>query len=78
MTIIISTLLSQPLDVCFVKMASQRSLHYQNPIQTIAQIWKEEGPSKLFFGGLWPRLFYYMASTLALVQAYPYVLNAST
>lgn len=37
---IIATLISQPFDVCFVKIASQRSLKYENPLKVAGQIWR--------------------------------------
>jgi hypothetical protein len=37
---ILSTVVSQPFEVCFVKAASQRSLKYENIIKIPSQIVK--------------------------------------
>ncbi len=67
---IVATLISQPFDVCFVKIASQRTLKYENPLKVAGQIWREEGASKLLLGGLWPRLAYNILSTMILANTY--------
>lgn len=75
--VIISTLISQPFDVCFVKIASQRTLVYENIFKTPFQIGKNDGYAKLIVGGVWARLAYNVLSTMLLVNMYDPFLNAA-
>lgn len=76
-SVIASTILSQPLEVCFIKTASQRQLKYTNLIRTAIEIVKEEGVGKLCFSGLWPRIAYNIISTSMMFNFYDQVLEAS-
>lgn len=74
---IIATIISQPLEVIFVKIASQRQLKYTNLFKTPVEIVKEEGFGKLFVGGLWPRIVYNLVSTSIMFNFYDKALEAS-
>lgn len=75
--VIVATIISQPLEVCFVKAASQRSLKFENVFKIPGQIYREEGLGKIFIGGLWPRLVYNALSTMILANTYEPFLEAS-
>ena len=74
---IAATIISQPLEVCFVKIASQRQLKYTNFVQTAIEVIKEEGTGKLLASGLWPRIVYNLISTSIMFNFYDKVLEAS-
>ena len=76
-SVIASTILSQPLEVCFVKIASQRQLKYTNLVRTAIDVVKEEGVGKLTTSGLWPRILYNLVSTSIMFNFYDKVLEAS-
>lgn len=67
---IIATLISQPLDVCFVKIASQRQLKYTNVLKIPMDIIKEEGFGKFAVSGLWARMTFNLLSTTILFNSY--------
>lgn len=75
--VIVSTIISQPFDVCFVKIASQRSLVYENIFKVPFQIGKNDGYAKLIIGGVWARLAYNVLSTMLLVNMYDPFLSAA-
>ena len=76
-SIIAATIVSQPFEVCFIKVASQRSLKYTNFFKTPLTIMKEEGVGKIMFGGLWARLLYNILSTTILINTYDPFLQAT-
>lgn len=77
LSVIASTILSHPLEVIFIKTASQRQLKYTNPIRTAIEIIKEEGVGKFTSSGLWPRIAYNIISTSIMFNFYDQVLEAS-
>jgi hypothetical protein len=68
--VILATIISQPFEICFVKVASQRQLKYRNLFKILYQIAKEEGFGKLLASGLWPRLAYNILSSTILINTY--------
>lgn len=76
-SVIASTIISQPFEVCFVKLASQRQLKYTNLVRTAIDVVKEEGTGKLCISGLWPRIMYNLASTSIMFNFYDQTLEAS-
>ena len=65
---ILASLCSHPLDVFFVKLASQRSYRYQG-WRVVSTVVREEGLGKLWSGVEW-RLFYSMIG--AVLYGYSY------
>jgi hypothetical protein len=76
-SVIASTIISHPLEVCFVKLASQRQLKYTNLVRTAIDVVKEEGSGKLCMSGLWARIMYNLVSTSIMFNFYDQVLEAS-
>ena len=64
----VATLLTNPIDVCLTKMATQQRqfhettgkqyLKYTNLFRALLTVQKEEGIRKLFLGGLHPRFMF--------------------
>jgi hypothetical protein len=74
---ILATIISQPLEVCFVKVASQRQKKYTNLFTIPIEIVKEEGFGKLIASGLWPRIVFNLLSTTILYNSYNKMLDVS-
>lgn len=74
---VLATFISQPLEVCFIKIASQRQKRYTNLFTIPIDIIKEEGLGKLMTGGLWPRIAFNLLSTSILYNSYNKFLEIS-
>jgi hypothetical protein len=74
LSVMASTIISQPLEVCFIKIASQRQLKYTNLFKTPYLIIKEEGLGKFTLSGLWARIAYNLISTSLMFNFYDQVL----
>ncbi len=67
---VVSTLLTNPIDVCLTKIATQHKQlnestgkqfwKYRGLFQTLRQVYTEEGAKKLFLGGIHPRFMFNM------------------
>ncbi len=66
----VATLLTNPLDVCLTKIATQHKQlnessgelkwKYRGLLSTLSQVYREEGAQKLFLGGVHPRFMFNM------------------
>lgn len=70
-----ATFLSNPFDVMVTKMASQRYIKYESPIQAIKMVINEEGWQKLFFSGSVPRIMTRVIEAVFLRYAYEHMTN---
>jgi hypothetical protein len=66
-SILVSVVLTNPLDLVATKMCTQQYDKYTSLVQALKTVHKEETALKLWFGGSWARFAYY-AVTASLVQ----------
>ena len=76
---LVSTLLTNPIDVCLSKIATQQRqiseqgkffLKYTGLLQCLRTVYKEEGWRKLFLGGLHPRFMFNMLNGVMFLFIY--------
>ena len=69
----LATFLSNPFDVLVTKLASQRYIKYENPVQAVKMVIKEEGFQKLFFSGSVPRIAIRIVETMVMKYCYQHM-----